>query len=299
MHVKLTLLEERLAIPPKIKAVITNINDVKNWKTPVWLFNNASKEEKEQRKRGDLDNVGFVAFGRNTKAIVPIARLDEHQIGMEVIYWLMDQKIIPRDDYYTLWLKDTPYYYSDRLSSPEYKRGLFSAIRLFIANGGNPKTIMLDYTQYDKKAKITMENLLLGKTPKTSRSKNDPLSSMGKSIIENLETFIQLYSKSLSHMDVDEKLIDMCDSILVSISYYMSIRNIKDDVFEYVQFLKDKFLKSRTADKAYYIILGTNGVKNVLHTKLKKEEKNKTSPYYQLFGNINKAIQEFNRLGEY
>lgn len=103
-------LDERI-IPTLAKnyQITNSLSDVANWKVKIILGNNVNKND--PRQKGDFDSVGYVRIGLKTGTIVPIARGDEHNLGGDLIYYLINKQLIPNDLYYPV------HYRNDYVSS--------------------------------------------------------------------------------------------------------------------------------------------------------------------------------------
>jgi hypothetical protein len=61
-----------------------DLGNMDNWRARIVLGNSMG----EDKKVGDMDKIGYVAFSTVNDEIVPIARADEHQAGYELLYHL-------------------------------------------------------------------------------------------------------------------------------------------------------------------------------------------------------------------
>lgn len=112
-----------------------NLGNLKNWKAKIVLGNSAAKG----KKKGDMDEVGYVGINLRGDDVVPIARGDEHQAGHELLYHLYKQGELKGspEDYVTLY---------DGNNYPQYSgvdaRTYASAIEKWLKYGGKNNAVL-------------------------------------------------------------------------------------------------------------------------------------------------------------
>ena len=106
-----------------------NLGNVDKWKAKIVLGNSMG----EDKKVGDMDDVGYVGINVRTNEIVPIARADEHQAGHELLYHLADKGMIhgSPEDFVTLYPSTNYPHYSSN-NPHQY----VEAIKKWLAYGG-------------------------------------------------------------------------------------------------------------------------------------------------------------------
>ena len=76
--------DHKYTIPKKLQKnyeIDGDISNIKNWKGKIILANNAG----EGQKKGQMDDVGYVAVNLKNNDIIPITRADEHRTGWELM----------------------------------------------------------------------------------------------------------------------------------------------------------------------------------------------------------------------
>ena len=105
-----------------------DLSNIKSWKVPIMLGNSVGKGQ----KKGDLDNVGYVAIGLDTDEMIPIARGDEHRAGYELLFHLQEKNKIKGKKFITLYSHSNYMSYLD--ATPDE---ITTVCKKWRDNGGN------------------------------------------------------------------------------------------------------------------------------------------------------------------
>jgi hypothetical protein len=128
-----------LFVPEKMRKYIKNLSleNIASTTAMIHLGNSGDKF-----KEGDFENAGYLLFGPNTGAIIPVARSDEHHGGYDLCEYLMRKKLIPKDDYKSLWLlgKNISYIYHY-----EDAKTIQKALRKWVELGGPSDGCYIQY----------------------------------------------------------------------------------------------------------------------------------------------------------
>jgi len=302
--------ENKFVIPEKLKKniqITNDINDSKNWKAKVILGNNGGK-------KGIMDEVGYIAVSPTSNIIIPIARHDEHQNGYELLDHLIRTKIIPDDDYHTIWRGQNFIYGSQDRKYIEkaiksYKKWLELGGRDLPLRGVNTINYTGTLTDFMKRVKdINMDGDVVLNL--------DTIFIRGQNLIKDL-TELALQNKKLSDNSQishgkEKQITNFIKKVAVMIEELDSYGE------KYPERLFDSTSRKRwheeitkaeaenNLQKASEIVFGMNGIKNIVHMSLKAILKgSKKMPegawydgsyYKEGFGNVKKAKEEFDKM---
>ncbi len=147
-----------------------DLGNVDKWKARVQLGNSVTKDGP---KKGQMDDVGYVAISTKTNDIIPIARGDEHQSGYEYLNHLSKKGALSGkpQDYITLY-KGTNYpgYTVSEKDSPLY----VAAVKKWLENGGNNTPIQVNDYVTDMEDYVKQG----GKLPKETKTPTKPAKEM-------------------------------------------------------------------------------------------------------------------------
>jgi hypothetical protein len=305
---------QKFSIPLKIKSnlkISGNLGNAENWKAKIILGNSMGKD----KKVGDWDKARYVAIDLKSNTIVPIAISDEHQTGRELIWHYENKNLIPHGNYRYVDSWGTTYIYTNN------DVDMVAAFKKFKMYGGNGN---LKVKSMGGKYNGTIDDyikrngeIILGEAE---------LAIHGKHIIADIEYIANEYKKflmlekkfktpndddiqSLFNFTINflQSLIDF-DGVLdeLHVNFNDKIKSIlNDDIIEKmisrIKIAEPKLDYDVIGDE----ILSMNGIKNRLHQALKIIKLDKDTGSYSpksyfnaVFGNIDTAIAEFNRLGE-
>jgi hypothetical protein len=303
--------EANFVIPEKLKKyvqVTNDINDAKNWKAKIILGNNGGK-------KGELDDVGYIAVSPTSNIIVPIARHDEHQAGYELIDHLINKKIIPNEKYHTLYSRGENYIYGGQ--DEDYMNKAISAYKKWLElggkdlnlNGANSIKYSGTISDFIKRVKeITKDGDVLLDL--------DSIFPKGQAVIRELIELSLQYKKLLNDKEISHGKEKQIDIFIKRVSNF--INDLDSFGSKYPQRLfntdarktwKEQITKAEAdgdLQKAGDILFGMDGIKNTIHQALKaivafkKMPKNAwydDSYYKDAFGHIKKSIKEFDKMG--
>ena len=273
-------------IPPKIKAVTKisgGLDNAEKWTTKCWLNNSGENEP----------GVGYIAIDPATGMLVPIARSDEHRTGYELLQHLMAKKIIPRAKWITIWALGDNYVYDDK-----HAKEMLPAFKKWREIGG--PNLPVKAAARKEGFHVSFDDFIAAEgNPKTNWS--GELAPAGKKIVEAFEKVAQFYAKhhkagkSLS----TKPLVTAAQRLMKLLDHYLRFVLDHDKMKKAEQALLD--LEAATdlkpLEKFESTIFAYDGVKNDLHTILRKNEKFDASNLRDVFGDVNLAKAEFDRLG--
>lgn len=203
-----------------------DLGDIGKWKAKILLGNSMGKEQ----KKGDMDDVGYVAISTVNDEIVPIARADEHRSGYELLYHLQDKDVIRGrpQDFITL---------SDGTNYPHYTTkdtGMYAkAIKKWLEYGGKNVAVHSqggDGNGPEKHYVTDMEEYaaLDGKMPYGQKGP----SKAGREIIEHLEGAMGSLrdGKNKEAMEHAKVLADRLDNFSMYTAGWMEAKEFKEVV---------------------------------------------------------------------
>jgi hypothetical protein len=274
-----------------------SIADVRNWKAKNLFGSNGGKI-------GEWDNVGYVGISIDSDIVVPVPRGDEHRAGYEYIYGAMRRKLIPKGDYISIWALETGnYFYADYESIKNTNEGLahlLIAIEKYFSYGGKDSPLKLyGQGQFTDQETTMSEFLRSGGLKNTKKDIPMPteLDESAELLLEDLRMFSNV---SLDTIKNEKKIMKLGEKILRDLEDI-----IRFDVGgEFKQLLKIPMEEAYGSDSSESMvgnILGLAGVKNRLHTYLKKLLKNGKEKDIvianALFGSLKSMVDELNALG--
>lgn len=284
----------KFRIPKSIKGnykIKGDMSNVKNWKVKIILGNNLSS--KENKKVGDWDGVGYVMIATKSNNIIPIARSDEHQTGYDLIEHLQDKKLIKEEPYTPIYTLSQDYIYSDHKDHLENKLNIY---KKFLEYGGNNIKVDDSNSNYIG----TIEDIIARNG--NVKIKKGEVMPFGRKIIDSLDEIATLLTKILKspNESLIHKLNDKALSFLENNRFILMVELDIDN--EFIDTLNIDINKNydeyNIVDKGFF---GMNGIKNQIHKNIKQAIKNpndySSKGIAKIFGDITKANNEFNRLG--
>lgn len=285
--------KQKFIIPKNIKSnykIIGDLSNIKNWKSKIILGNNLNSDE--NKNVGDWDNVGYIMIDNNSNNIIPIARSDEHQLGYELIEYLKHKKLI-KGLYTPIFALSQDYIYSNDKNNIQHKLNVY---KKFLEYGGNNLKIQDSNSNYIG----TIEDFI--ERQGNVEIKKGEISVYGRQIVDKLESIAMLLSKVLKspNESLIHKLNEKALSFLETHRFDLIVELNVDDKFIdklNIDISKD-FDNYDVVEKGFF---GMNGIKNIIHKNIKyairKPEKWKSESIIKIFGDVKKANNEFNRLG--
>lgn len=270
--------------------VTDDVRDMAKWKVKIVRANNGGKI-------GEWEEVGYIAISGKDNTLIPIARSDEHQSGFELLWYYQKKKVI--DDvknFETIFPLHNSYFHLGNEISKENE--YVQKMRLQAIKN------WLKYTKVDSKVNLVGNGQWEGNFSKfvkdfdglsledaftfarTGVSAKDrgiiSLSKQGQQIVDYIEDIWKFYKKK------NDLMFANIGYLLEKVKPY-----IKKDQF-------DKFYENYVVaeghedyDKGMDIVFAFWGIKNTIHTRLNSGDKT----LEKLFGSIDSAKEEFNRLG--
>lgn len=287
------------SIPEKLKAnfkIEGNLSNVDKWKAKI--FSNNSSDG--TLKVGSFQDVGYVLISLDSDTIIPVARNDEHRKGYELMYDYIKMGLIPKEKYVSVFSKGHDYFYStDEKDSKER----LQALKKWRSYGG--ANFQMD--DGDKNYIGTVDDFI--EADGNLEIKNGQLNPMGSSLVKQLEkisTVIRTFHENPWNSENYSKVLfkyarNLLDDFKKNygFSYHLNIK--VDDIKKYILQLDDAESKNNWK-KVEEIFLSHDGIKNKIHMEIRKLLKDKNDKwsgrdYRKIFGDLEKANNEFNRIG--
>lgn len=293
-------------IPEGIKKYLQVTNDLKevsSWKAKIILGNSLSKD----KKKGDWDDVGYIFVSPTSNLIVPIARGDEHQTGTELMYWYQSKGLVPQGDFEPVYATNHDYIYKED-KWKVYKKWLaLGGENLLVESGGdlygaNYIGTMQDVV--DKKGKVSIRKGVVAPFGQKLIASLEELATLSKNIMQK-EKFYSVEKLKKNFLVNAKSFLHSFDDIWLPNSKIVSWgkEGLSNDFIEKSIEQITSFEKKGDFNSANKLLFGFNGLKNIIHNRLREFVSNPTSRemdkdgYFKLFGDLNTALQEFNRLG--
>lgn len=295
-------------IPSTIKdnfKIVGGLDNFKCWKTKVLAANSAGPDV----KKGDWEEPMYVMISLDSNNIIPIANSDSHQVGYDLLeYYYFKKKLIQRENYVSICGDSTTYVYDD----PKDTENKLKAFQKWLSYGGENQPVcsmggsyrgdMLDIIERKGNVKIIPGKLAKG----------------GKDIIDSIEHIAKEYLKFSSlkngrtpNDDEVHKLFEFTkqflDKFLKSGGYNRELTYIdlpKNQIVndDYIRSTIKRVLEDEDKldwDDLAQIFLSHTGIKNRIHMGLRHiiQSKKVDNDWEGLFGDIELANKEFNRIG--
>jgi hypothetical protein len=313
--------KQSFVIPESIASnfkIVGGLDNYKNWKVKVLMANSA----KEGVKKGQWENPGYVMISLDSNNIIPIARSDEHQTGYDLLEdYYYKKKLIKRENYISIYGIGNTYLYGDGLGVSDNSKDDMLKIEGFkrwLSYGGLNNPVQNPYStpRYIGDMEDVINNngkfeIIKGK-----------IHNNGSKIIDALEYISREYLKFVN-LDQDGKEPreeDVDKLIEYTIDFLSKFKDFNSPIGELVFYDvygmldrndPDKYIRSLTTALQRHnwktvgdIILSSNGVKNKLHNAIRsfkdkeyKKLNGNGEKYVAIFGDLEKAFLEFNRLG--
>lgn len=254
------------ALDPANYQITDSIRDLKKWRAMTYVDNNAGKGI------GQMDEVGYIMISLVDNTIVPIARGDEHHEGMDLLYTFMegDRKLgikpMNIDPEQFVPISHTSNYIYRREDGPK----LAKALRKYLAYGGRDG--MVTGTS-DMRGKTMHASEFVAAEGHFFEIVHGELAPIGKRIYEMFKKLADMISAA--HDNDDRiKLQPIFREALMICKYLGSdYLFMKMGVFKMMQDAPKtirELQKNNDLQGLREYIFGFHGVKNVMHTELKK-----------------------------
>jgi len=282
---------EQFVIPEPIRnfyKIKGDIGNIKNWQAKILKANSA----REGVKVGDWETPRYVMISLTTNNIIPIAISDEHNVGYDVLSFILRKYKLENHKYESMCCWGNHYFQSKQPKAKELNMKLF---KKFLSYGGNPELRIEDW---DSHYTGSVESYCKGEGDVTI--KKGEMSAPGKRIINYFEAIAR-------GAKARDKYV-----FKTALNFK---KYIQDNMFSFMQFIDgnvneycNQFEKMVTEAEAkenyealFTFLYSFKGMKNNIHNKLRKAidgnsdyEKNRL---IKVFGDIEFAKLEFDRLG--
>ena len=281
----------QFVIPSKIQIhyqMVGDLSNIKNWKAKIILGNSLSRDQ----KKGNFENVGYVGISLSSNVIIPIARSDEHQAGYEFINYLANKKLIPNEEYFTVY-NGSNYIYSE----DDYKDAKI-AYKKWLLYGGNDNSVD---GNNDNNFRVYMSDVVNSNSLKELNDNTNnitgKLNPVGKKIISDLEQLAKL--SVIVNAKPTKINIEQYNNKASNFLYNNMWTLIDCDVDLSKEKMDSISIKNdyKNTDE---ILFTMNGVKNQIHQALRNttpKDNYKYNKLVKIFGDVNLAKKEFDRLG--
>ena len=282
-------------IPPQLESfyqVDGDFSNVKNWKGKILLGNSMGSD----KKVGDWDSIGYVLISLNSNYIIPVTRSDEHQVGYELLDYLVHKYKIKNLNYKSVYLLGNHFVYGG-----EYHNSEMEALKKAYEYGARNIIIR----EMWGKRYLDIDDFLKNdgdfKKAKESGKQLNKLSQNGQRFINELKNVVKLFEK----YNLDSRLHNpKFESTLINASKILYKTINEDDIlWGILMYNKEKTYKAfedaidvaiesgdiKSLEKSLF---GFNGVKNVIHTLLR----NGDDRMEELFWSTENALKQFNEL---
>lgn len=302
----------KFQIPSKLSKyykIDDNIRNAKNWQGKVMVHNNRSDDK---TKVGDYARIRYIAIDLNSNMIVPITIYDEHQTGYEMLGILKRKGLLPKGNWTIINSWGTNYIYDNE----EHKDNMLKALKKYLEYGGDPKleveamggSYLGDVQDFIDRA----GNIKVGK---------NEIAKFGREIISKFEYIAKEYKKlegiSKKHMTPRESdIVDLGEYCIAFLKEFLDFGGLiyklnidkgtykdnltEDKVKKWIDMIEKAIIKLDYFD-IVWPILASDGLKNNLHQCLKIASKQKgynRSGFDSIFGDVDTAIKEFDRLAQ-
>ena len=291
-------------IPESIKEnfkIEGDLSNIKNWKAKILAANSTT----EGMKKGDFEDVGYVAISLKDNTIIPIARSDEHQTGYELLQdYYKSKKKIDVSDYVTVFclVGSTNYIYDDNSGYSDLKEK-YEALKKAYSYGLKNSNVKFSGGKFDRK-EMSIKDFLEGngdynKAIEVKKEKGE-ISELGADLIDYLERMAVLihryYENEKNFRDTD-KIKEQVFELAEEFNKFLILK-LPDDLIDYK--IRSKFssaIESRDFSALEQSLFSFNGIKNSIHNLLRKKGLVKTVRIaVDFFMNPEVAMEEFNRL---
>lgn len=242
------------------KYVMTdNLGDVSSWKAYTYFANSGGK-------KGAMDEVGYVMISLVDDTIIPIARGDEHHMGMDALYDLQRKvKDLRADQYVPL------YHGSNYIFHREEIKKMLVACRKWLSYGGEDGTITgaNDFTG----TMLTMSHFIAGDgqfqiTP-------GQLAPLGQAIFDAFKTLAAACSEARNSdkRSVLAKAGHSAIALLQLLAKHRLNLPLKSEVLDGTPKLVREAVKEGDIQTLEELFFGMDGIKNTLHNSLRQTKK--------------------------
>lgn len=249
-------LEDRIPKKLKDKYKITTLSDVESWKAKV-MIRNCSRDDAP--KIGEFDNVGYTMIGIETGTIVPIARQDEHHRGHDLIYDLMEKKLIPQDTYHPIYFHSDYVDFNDQVA--------LQAFKIWRKLGG--KNIVIK-NMNGERYQVTLDDYI--KAEGLIKMNKGELFPIGKNLIDQLKEVARLISETRKD---ERKSKALYKQAIKTFNYYTTHVDVFFSDDKKQAGLKEIMVAEALGGEAgiqklEQFFFGFNSFKNKLHDEIRK-----------------------------
>jgi hypothetical protein len=288
--------KQNFIIPTKISKnfkVIGGLDNYKNWKTKVLMANSAASGV----ELGDWESPRYIMISLDSNNIIPIAISDEHQTGYDLLYeYYYEKKLLKQEKYISINGDGITYMYGN-----DDDKNKIEAFKKWLSYGGENQPVRAGgASSYIGDMQDVIErngdiSIIKGRLYKPGQTIINTIEHISK----EYSKFYDLDKKNKSPNDDEvEKLFNFTIDFLNQFNHFTSDYSGLVDrkiIDRFIQRLYDA-QKDNNWDELAQVILGMNGLKNIIHMELRKKKSN--ANLEGVFGDTELALQQFNRLGE-
>ncbi len=251
-------------LPPENYKMTNSLGQVDKWKAYIYTNNNGYDQE-----IGEFGDVGYVMISLSDNTIIPIARADEHHMGMELLHDLRKKYRIT-GEYYPIFPYST--YFNDERD----KEKITIALTKYLQYRGNDG-LMFVYTEGDKVVHYSPNQKMMHysdfvKNPDMFKAFKKELAPIGQKFYDNVKLLSDLVIAIGQNPDriQSKKAFDQAKVLLkYTISANRAFRVDSDKLSGYMNKLSEAIKENdvRSLEKMFF---GFDGLKNVIHKEMKK-----------------------------
>ena len=272
-------------------------------------------------KIGKFEQVGYVMINTNNNQIVPISINDEHHQGFDLMVDYRNQGLIENVGEWEAITSSTNYLYY-RKDVPKK----VIAAKKWIEYGGDPETVMVSTGHGDMpEYKTTFEVFVKTKgNPPTSHSGTGVVNPQGRYIFGIIERIAKMVSDYHTKHRLNPQMFDLAMQLVdwdkslglnspwFTLGYEQGKEKFDTRDRDWLKRMRDEMAKAHAKEDVGALekfVFSHDGFKNIMHiglklfaekakdNKLDSFEKRKITDLEFVFGDLDAAVQELNRIG--
>jgi hypothetical protein len=283
---------------PKVKIAKSESRALKGFKdfsniedatTLVRVANSA----REGVKIGDREPIGYWVIDIINGTVVPVARSDEHHMGMDFVRSLVEKGSLPDSIYIPIWGGNQIIW---NLRDFERVHSYIRAYRIWLANGG--EDFFIEIT--NPKCVISMSEFVkCGGEVKQSEQEESGLTKQAKSLVRSLNFIADALSRHRSNRDFKENSVwEHADEVVWLAKNIPALTyDVKVDTEKYKKIKDESDYK-----ELEQFIFAFNGIKNQIHILVKEQVFNEKAfsvkDFKASFGNLKEFERNLSSISE-
>lgn len=263
-----------------------SLSSVSNWKVKVIIGNSRGSDSPDV---GEFDNVGYVHIGLKTGTIVPIAKADEHHRGYDLIVYLLEQQLIPEDDYVPI------HTHHDYIDANDVLA--LNAMKIWRQLGG-PNIIIKNLNYNKENFQLTIDDYIKAEGKITINK--GVLAPLGQKLIDHLKQVSTLCIESRNNPRKEKQLYKQSK---IAYNYFCQIIQLRDcdqdtlDLIDQAEVIGGE----QGVQKLEQLFFGFDSFKNKLHNQVRNALKPNAYNFQiqdmeAIFGDLDLANHELGSL---